>query len=71
MPISISVGKEVLLVWIRSDLIMSFPTRTINKTPLNSFQIQEFLIIGLDHARGYEINYVLVLYSFPTFTEKK
>ena len=33
MLIFILVGKEVLLVWTKSALIMSFPARTINKTP--------------------------------------
>ena len=37
MPIFILVGKVVLLVCIKSGLIMSFPARTINKTPLNYF----------------------------------
>ena len=36
MPIFISVGKVVLLVYITSALIMSFPARTTTKTPLNS-----------------------------------
>ena len=35
MPIFISVGKVVLLVCIKSSLIISFPARTINKTPHN------------------------------------
>ena len=34
MPIFILVEKAVLLVYIKSALIMSFPVRTINKTPL-------------------------------------
>ena len=34
MPIFIFVGKVVLLVCIKSALTMSFPARTINKTPL-------------------------------------
>ena len=35
MPIFILVGKVVLLVCKKSALIMSFPARKINKTPLN------------------------------------
>ena len=34
MPIFVSVEKVVLLVCIKSALIMSFPTRTIDKRPL-------------------------------------
>ena len=37
MPVFILVGKVVLLICIKSALIMSLPTRTINKTSLNSF----------------------------------
>ena len=36
MPILILVSKLVLLVCIKSALIMSFPARTINNTPLNA-----------------------------------
>ena len=35
MPIFILIGKEILLVWTKSALIMSFPARTINVTPHN------------------------------------
>ena len=44
MPISILVGKEVLLVQIKSDLIMSFPARTINKTLLNYLKTENHLL---------------------------
>ena len=37
MPNFILVGKEVLLVWIKSALIMSFPARTVNNTPLKIY----------------------------------
>ena len=33
--VNISEGKVVLLVCIKSALLMSFPARTINKTPFN------------------------------------
>ena len=35
MLVFILVGKGVLLVCIKSALIISFPARTIHKTPLN------------------------------------
>ena len=44
MPIFISVEKVILKVCIRSAFIMSFPARTINKTPLNNFFSLETLI---------------------------
>ena len=36
MPIFILVGKVVRYVGIKSGLIMSFPARAVNETPLNA-----------------------------------
>ena len=48
MPIFISVGKVVLLVCIKSALIMSFPARTINKTPLNFLRQKQTTVDSYD-----------------------
>ena len=58
IPIFILVGKGVLLVCIKSALIMSFPARTINKTPLNRLQLffsVKPLLHRFRHKLGFEI----------------
>ena len=42
MSIFISAGKVVLLVCIKSVVIISFPVRTINITPLKLFSAQVY-----------------------------
>ena len=53
LPIFILVGKVVLLVCIRSALIMSFPARTVNKTPVKG-QMQRFYKL-VSYERAVEI----------------
>ena len=50
MPIFILVGKVVLLVCVKSALIMSFPERTINETPLKSHE--NIIGTGRKHYTG-------------------
>ena len=60
MPIFILVEKVVLLVCTKSVLIMSFPARTINKTPLNKTSSNSILVSNICVADVLQCNRLLL-----------